>query len=91
MLRREARPERSALVEVRKQRAGYLRGFEMARATRKSLLESGAEHTLLAQLDRLGAPGGERLVEAAPPSGAGSLQYGGLDGLRPESPAPPAG
>ena len=91
LLMREAKPERYALVEFRKHMAGYLRGFQMARATRKSLLEIGDEHTLLAQLDRLGAPGGERLVEAAPPSGAGSLQHGGLDGLRPESPAPPAG
>ncbi|MEE8436411.1 MAG: tRNA-dihydrouridine synthase family protein [bacterium] len=90
LLMREAKPERFALIEFRKHMAGYLRGFQMARATRKSLLEIGDERTLLARLAGLGAAGGQPLVEPTPPCTLGSLRHSNMGSLRPGGPSPAA-
>ena len=52
-LMREDKPERHALKEFRKHMVGYLRGFELAKAARRSLLQTGDESTLLRRLSAL--------------------------------------
>ena len=83
LLMREAKPERFALIEFRKHMAGYLRGFQMGRAVRKTLLEILDQRTLLARLAELGAEGGERLVEASRPSTQGNPWPGALEASGP--------
>lgn len=100
LLMREAKPERLALMEFRKHMAGYLRGFQMARATRKSLLEIGDERTLLAQLAELGelaefggmdgGMDGGGLVEAIAPSALGTPGSGDSGSLQPGGRSPAA-
>lgn len=62
-LMRESKPERQALLEFRKHLAGYLRGFQLARQARRSLLEVSDEALLLERLQALGeGPGGLALA-----------------------------
>jgi tRNA-dihydrouridine synthase B len=63
-LMRESRPERSALIEFRKHMAGYLRGFDLAKTARRTLLEITDERTLLQRLDAL-AEGTQALALAS--------------------------
>jgi tRNA-dihydrouridine synthase B len=53
-LMRETRPERQALIEVRRHLVGYLRGFQLAKQARRTLLEITDEPTLLERLTALG-------------------------------------
>lgn len=53
-LMRESKPERQALIEIRKHLAGYLRGFQLAKQARRTLLEINDEATLLERLNALG-------------------------------------
>lgn len=62
-LMREAKPERFALIEFRKHMAGYLRGFQMAKTARRTLLEVGNERTLFRHLEAL-AQGPEAFTAA---------------------------
>ena len=63
-LMRESQGEKRAILEFRKHMAGYLRGFDMAKAVRRLLLEAPSEAVLEARLDCL-AEGPEQLVLAS--------------------------
>ena len=62
-LMRESKPERLAVIEFRKHLVGYLRGFELAKAARVSLLQCTEESALLERLAALAeGPGRLRLA-----------------------------
>jgi len=63
-LMRESKPERQALIEIRRHLAGYLRGFQLAKQVRRTLLEVNDEPTLIARLHAL-AEGPEFLALAS--------------------------
>jgi nifR3 family TIM-barrel protein len=65
-LMRESKPERLALIEIRKHFVGYLRGFELAKQARRALLEVTDEATLLERLAAL-AESPEQLARATGP------------------------
>jgi tRNA-dihydrouridine synthase B len=63
-LMREERPERLALIEFRKHLVGYLRGFQLAKTARRTLLTVADEATLVQRLHAL-AEGPEHLALAS--------------------------
>ena len=74
-LMRADRPERQALIEIRKHLVGYLRGFQLAKTARRTLLEVNAESVLLERLRDLGS--GAWHAPDAPPQDAGPLSLAG--------------
>jgi tRNA-dihydrouridine synthase B len=71
-LMREERPERQALIEIRRHLVGYLRGFQLARQARRTLLEIDTEATLKERLLALAEHPGHLAALAEAPAEAGA-------------------
>jgi tRNA-dihydrouridine synthase len=69
---REERPERQALIEIRRHLVGYLRGFQLARQARRTLLEIDTEATLKERLLALAEHPGHLAALAEAPAEAGA-------------------